>query len=79
MAESRGVPEEVRRLAAEMFQGVEVQVETQWGLTRPLAIRREVPQGSVSGPESSKPAQDPILRLRELRPAHYTIYILAER
>ena len=36
-----------------------------------MAYQRGVPQGTNSSPELSKPAQEPILRLREMSPARF--------
>ena len=40
-------------------------VDTKWGPSPPVHCQRGVPQGAVSSPELSKPAQDPLLRVRE--------------
>ncbi len=62
---------EARRLVAEAFGGIQVAVESRWGLSPDIATSRGVPQGSISGPEESKPAQEPVLRLRESSSAKY--------
>ena len=61
--ECRGVPSAARRLVFEAFEGMQVQVETRWGYTQPITMTR------VTAPEISKPAQEPILRLRDNSPA----------
>ena len=68
---ARGVPDMVRRFYTDAFQKITVAVETRWGNTRELEYKRGVPQGTISSPELSKPAQEPILRMRELSPVHF--------
>ena len=70
--EFRGIPDPARRLAFEAFSGVELRVQTRWGESEVIRPTRGVPQGSVSGPELSKPGQEPILRLRDSSRAKYT-------
>ena len=67
----RGVPDPARRLVADAFTGMRVAVETRAGPAPPIVVNRGFPQGSVSGPEASKPAQEPILRMRRTSPAQY--------
>ena len=69
--QARGVPDLARRLYQEAFQGLQIRVETPWGLSDVVECRRGVPQGATSSPELSKPAQDPLLRLRESSTACY--------
>ena len=66
-----GVPDRARQLAFEAFEGAQIQVETRWGPTRGIALTRGAPQGSVSAPDLAKPAQEPILRLRETSTTRY--------
>ncbi|CAE7204856.1 unnamed protein product [Symbiodinium sp. CCMP2592] len=68
---ARGIPDMVRRLYTDAFQGITVAIDTRWGLTRDVDYQRGVPQGTISSPELSKPAQEPILRMRELSPARF--------
>ena len=70
--QARGVPDSARRFYAAAFQGHRLQLETKFGLTPEVAVQRGVMQGGVSSPELSRPAQDPILRLREQSSAVYT-------
>lgn len=60
-----------RRLLAECFGCLQIRVQTRWGLSAPIAPNRGRPQGASSSPEASKPAQEPILRLRETSTAAY--------
>ena len=69
--QARGVPDCARRFYASAFQGHTLQLETKFGLTADLAVQRGVMQGGISSPALSRPAQDPILRLRESSPAAY--------
>ena len=67
----RGLPDAARAVLAEALSGVAVEVETRWGRAPPITSTRGAPQGSVSGPEASHPAQEPILRVRESSAAAY--------
>ena len=69
--QARGVPDSVRRFYASAFQGHVLQLETRFGLTPDVQVQRGIMQGAVSSPELSRPAQDPILRLRESSSAAY--------
>lgn len=69
--EYRGIPDDARACLIEAFSGVEVTVQTRWGPSRRIPLSRGVPQGSVSGPELAKPAQEPVLRRREHSEAFY--------
>ena len=69
--QARGLPDSIRQFYQAAFQGLTVQVDTRWGPSDPVHCHRGVPQGAVSSPELSKPAQDPLLRLRESSPACY--------
>ena len=69
--EIRGVPDAARDIAAECLCDLRVKVPTRWGLAPAIRPTRGFPQGACSSPESSKPAQEPILRLRESSPAAY--------
>ena len=69
--QARGVCDEARRLYQEAFQGLRIHVDTAWGPSEEVRCDRGVPQGAVSSPELSKPAQDPLLRLRERSSACY--------
>ena len=55
----------------EAFGDMRVIVNCRWGEAPVIAPTRGVPQGSVSGPEEAKAAQEPILRVRESSPACY--------
>ncbi|CAE7770376.1 unnamed protein product [Symbiodinium sp. CCMP2592] len=68
---SRAVPPCARRLLTAAFSDIQVSIQTRWGNSPPLTITRGLPQGSVSAPELSRAAQDPMLRLRENSPAAY--------
>jgi hypothetical protein len=70
--ECRGVPGDARALLHEAFGSLQVAVETRWGPSPLVVVARGMPQGSVSGPEASKPAQEPVLRAREQSNACYT-------
>ena len=70
--QARAVPPEVRRLYTAAFSGIKLRVQTRWGPSLPILVSRGLPQGSVSAPELSKAAQDPLLRLRERSDAAYT-------
>ena len=69
--QARGVCDEARMLYQEAFQGLRIHVDTAWGPSEEVRCDRGVPQGAVSSPELSKPAQDPLLRLRERSSACY--------
>eukprot|EP00972_Heterocapsa_arctica_P090332 13325004-Heterocapsa_arctica.AAC.1 len=69
VTQARGVPDAARRLLVEAFSQLRVSISTRAGCTPPVVPTRGVPQGSVSGPEASKPAQEVILRIREASPA----------
>ena len=69
--QARGIPDGARRFYQEAFADISVCVQTRWGETLPIQVTRGLPQGSVSGTEGSKPAQEPILRLREDSAAKY--------
>ena len=69
--QARGLPDSIRQFYQAAFQGLTIQVDTRWGPSDPVHCHRGVPQGAVSSPELSKPAQDPLLRLRESSPACY--------
>ena len=71
LEECRGVPDDARRLMQECFEDFHVSVETRWGPTEPIHAERSMPQGSVSGPEMGKPAQEVVLRLRQSSDACY--------
>ena len=58
--QARGVCDEARRLYQEAFQGLRIHVDTAWGPSEEVRCDRGVPQGAVSSPELSKPAQDPL-------------------
>ena len=66
------MPDSARRFYADAFQGRRLQLETKFGLTPEVAVHGGVMQGGVSSPELSRPAQDPILRLREQSSSVYT-------
>ena len=66
-----GLPCGASELVAEVFSDLSITIETRWGDTEPLTPNRGIVQGSVSGPEEAKPAQSPILGLRELSEACY--------
>ena len=70
--QARGIPDDFRDTFSEAFGGVSVVFQTRYGKTSPVGLQRGVPQGSVSGPEAAKPAQEAVLRLRESSPAVYT-------
>ncbi|CAE7837193.1 unnamed protein product [Symbiodinium sp. CCMP2592] len=69
--QARGLPDPIRQLYQAAFQGLTIQVDTKWGLSDPVHCHRGIPQGAASSPELSKPAQDPLLRLRENSTACY--------
>ena len=69
--QARGLPPDVRQFYQAAFQGLTITVDTKWGPSPPVHCQRGVPQGAVSSPELSKPAQDPLLRLREQSCACY--------
>ena len=68
---ARDIPDMVRRFYTEAFQGITVAIDTRWGLTHDVDYQRGVPQGTISSPGLSKPAQEPILRMRELSLARF--------
>ena len=69
--QARGIPDAIRRFYQAAFQGLTIRVDTRWGPSEPVHCHRGIPQGAVSSPELSKPAQDPLLRLRESSQACY--------
>ena len=62
----RGIPGDVRDSLHEILHIIQLHMQTRWGNTDPINVSRGAPQGSVNGPDASKPAQDTILRMREL-------------
>ena len=68
---ARGTPDMARRFFTDAFQGISVAIQTRWGETPDVEYQRGVPQGTISSPELSKPAQEPILRMREASTAQY--------
>ena len=64
LQQGRGTPDSVRRLMQSIFDRSAVLLDNQGGLTPPVRVTRGVPQGSVSSPELSRAAQDPLLRIR---------------
>ena len=71
LQQARGFPDSVRRLHQSLFAHSQVLLDTRAGLSSPISVTRGVPQGSVSSPELSRAAQDPILRLRSSDGAAY--------
>ena len=69
--ECLGVPGSASELTSEAFCRLSITIETRWGRTTPLVPTRGMVQGSVSGPEQTKPAQSPILALRAMSNAYY--------
>ena len=72
--QARGVPDSARRLYQSMFQGTRVGLMTRAGPSDPVEVARGAGQGSVSGPELSRPSQEPILTSREMSSARYTTH-----
>ena len=71
MEQSLGFPGGAFELVTEAFSDLAITIETRWGGTEPLIPNRGIVQGSASGPEEAKPAQSPILGLREATEACY--------
>ena len=67
-----GVPYQARSTTADAFDNLQISVETRCANTPDIALDRGYVQGSKGASELSKPAQSPILNIREESAAAYT-------